>query len=132
MEFNIAIVDDTLADVLRLENFIENYFSLSEHKLNKIVSYSSGSEILKNFHPRMFQIVFMDIIMGDINGIETSRRLRKEDKEILIVFTTTSREYAFEAFPVHPFDYIVKPYEKKMLIKSLTRLYKSLILMIRR
>ena len=67
----------------------------------------------------MFQIVFMDIIMGSINGIETARILRNHDTEILIVFTTTSREYVFEAFHVHPFDYVIKPYSKKDVDKVL-------------
>ena len=113
MELNIAIVDDTLSDVVRLESFIQNYFSNSEHKLNKIISYSSGEEILKAFEPKMFQIVFMDIIMNNLNGVETSRQLRAEDTELLIIFMTTSREYAFDAFHIHPFDYVLKPYSKK-------------------
>ena len=119
MELNIAIVDDTLPDVLRLEIFIQNYFYGSGHKLNEIVSYSSGEEILKNFAPKMFQIVFMDIIMDNLNGVETSRQLRNEDAELLIIFMTTSKEYAFDAFHVHPFDYILKPYGKKDVDKVL-------------
>ena len=119
MEINIAIVDDTLSDVLRLENLIYNYFIVSEYKLNEIASYNSGEEILKNFEAKKFQIIFMDIIMGNLNGVETARQLRSEDTELLIVFITTSREYAFEAFPVHPFDYILKPYNKKDIDKIL-------------
>ena len=47
MEINIAIIDDTLSDVLRLENLIYNYFIVSEYKLNEIASYNSVEEILK-------------------------------------------------------------------------------------
>ncbi|MBR1486046.1 MAG: response regulator transcription factor, partial [Synergistaceae bacterium] len=119
LELNIAVVDDTLSDVLRLKNFIQNYFYDSEHKLNEIISYSSGEELLKVFQPKMFNIVFMDIIMNDLNGVETSRQLRAEDTELLIIFMTTSREYAFDAFHVHPFDYVLKPYSKKDVDKVL-------------
>ena len=119
MELNIAIVDDTPSDVARLECFIKNYFGLSKHKLVGIESYANGEEILKNFAPKMFQIVFMDIIMESLNGVETARQLRAEDTELLIVFMTTSREYAFEAFPIHPFDYVLKPYSQKDVDKVL-------------
>ena len=119
MELNIAIVDDTLSDIIRLENFLRNWFYGSEHKLVRISSYANGEEILKDFEPKMFHIVFMDIIMGDINGVETARQLRLEDTELLIVFMTTSSEYAFKTFPIHPFDYVLKPYHQKDVEKVL-------------
>ena len=119
MELNIAIVDDTLSDVLRLENLIRNWFGIKKYKLNEIASFNSGEEILKNFEPKKFQIAFMDIIMENLNGVETARQLRSEDTELLIIFITTSREYAFDAFPIHPFDYILKPYNKKDIDKIL-------------
>lgn len=126
MEFNIAIVDDDLSDIARLKNFIQNWFVLSEHKLNVIRTYTSGEKILKDFFPGMFNIVFMDIIMNDINGIETARALREHDTELLIVFMTTSREYAFDAFPVHPFDYVLKPYGQKDVGRVLDEIMRTL------
>ena len=113
LELNIAIVDDTLPDVFRLKSFAESWFAASEHKLAGITTFTSGEEMLKAFEPKMFQIVFMDIIMKEINGDETAKILRDYDSDLLIVFTTTSREYAFDVFPVHPFDYVLKPYGKK-------------------
>ena len=119
MDLNIAIVDDALSDVVRLENFVRNYFYRSEHKLAGISSYASGEDMLRNFEPKMFHIVFMDIIMGNINGVQTAQQLRTEDTELLIVFMTTSREHAFATFPIHPFDYVMKPYGKKEVEKVL-------------
>ena len=119
LELNIAVVDDTLSDVFRLKSFVESWFAASEHKLTVIMTFASGEEMLKAFEPKMFQIVFMDIIMKEINGVETAKILRDYDTELLIVFTTTSREYAFDAFPVHPFDYVLKPYSKKDVSKVL-------------
>lgn len=113
LNLNAAIVDDTLSDVFRLKSFVESWFAASEHKLTGITTFTSGEEMLKTFEPGMFQIVFMDIIMKEINGVETAKILRDYDTELLIVFTTTSREYAFDAFSVHPFDYVLKPYSKK-------------------
>ncbi|MBQ7155202.1 MAG: response regulator transcription factor [Synergistaceae bacterium] len=119
MELNIAIVDDTLSDVVRLKNFIRNWSYGGACELGIIHSYASGEEMLKDFAPKVFQIVFMDIVMDKLNGIETARQLRQEDTELLIVFMTTSDEYAFQAFPVHPFDYVLKPYSKNRVEKVL-------------
>lgn len=113
LELNIAIADDTLSDVFRLKSFVESWFAAREHKLTGIMTFTSGEFMLKTFESKTFQLAFMDIIMDSINGVETARILRDYDTELLIVFTTASREHAFEAFPVHPFDYIVKPYSKK-------------------
>lgn len=109
---SVAIVDDILADSMKLESFIRRCFVDAGWKfgLSEVRCYSSGVEILKDFEPGAFHIVFMDIIMDSINGIETARQLRKSDASLLIVFITTSREYAFEAFTIHTFDYILKPY----------------------
>ena len=119
MELNIAVVDDTSSDVLRLNNFIRNWAYGSSCELGVIQSYASGEEMLKDFVPKAFHIVFMDIIMGDMNGVETAQQLRLEDTELLIVFMTTSSEYAFKTFPIHPFDYVMKPYHQKEVEKVL-------------
>lgn len=50
-----------------------------------------------------------------MNGIEAAERVRKRSARCLIVFLTSSREYAFDAFPIHPFDYLVKPYQTSQL-----------------
>mgnify|MGYP000765621499 FL=1 len=51
--------------------------------------------------------------MEGTNGIETAQRLRAADPDLLIVFVTSSPEYVWDAFPVHPFDYLLKPYKEE-------------------
>ena len=60
-------------------------------------------------------LIFLDICMKGMNGIEAAERVRKRSARCLIVFLTSSREYAFDAFPIHPFDYLVKPYQTSQL-----------------
>lgn len=52
----------------------------------------------------------MDIYIDKENGIEISKLLREFDKECILIFTTTSSDYALEGFKVRAFDYLVKPY----------------------
>jgi len=48
--------------------------------------------------------------MEDLNGIEVSKLLRSVNKDVLIIFVSTTREYVFDTFAVHPFEYLLKPY----------------------
>jgi len=115
MELNIAVVDDNSRDSEKLQRGINKWLVENNHKDFQLESFNNGEEILKIFEPGKFQIIFMDIIMNFINGIETAEKLREIDKKVLIVFSTTSKEFAFEAFPLHPFDYILKPFDPDRL-----------------
>lgn len=112
MNINIAVVDDRRIDTEKLQRAIHKWFSENnKHTLNHITCFNNGEAILKDFVPEKYNIVFMDIIMNDMDGIETSKKLRELDSQLIIIFITTSSEYAFDAFPLHPFDYIMKPFE---------------------
>ncbi|MBR2561399.1 MAG: response regulator transcription factor [Eubacterium sp.] len=115
MELQIAIVDDLQADRERLEKDIRIWAARQKVKITLLKTYTRGEDILQEYQQGMFNLVFMDIVMDELNGIETAGKLREFDTDLLIVFQTTSREYAFDAFPVHPFDYIIKPYDTEKL-----------------
>ena len=116
MEISIAVVDDRRIDSEKIQRAIHKWFSEnSNHTLKNITCFTNGESILKDFMPGKFQIVFMDIIMNDINGIETSKKLRERDTQLIIIFMTTSSEYAFDAFTLHPFDYIMKPFDTERM-----------------
>jgi DNA-binding LytR/AlgR family response regulator len=76
----------------------------------KITEYESGEQLLfmLSDHPNDVDIIYLDILMGKMNGVETARRLRELGCYAQIIFLTTSDEYVFEAFDVEPFYYIVK------------------------
>ena len=120
MNFTIAIVDDRKEDRDRLEAGIKNFFSMQFNDKISIETFSSAEEFLPVFRPDKYQMVFLDIVMYEMNGIELAKRLRADDAHLLIVFQTTSREYAFDAFPVHPFDYLMKPCTSEELESVLT------------
>ena len=114
MEWRIAIVDDLKMDRERLQKDVAKWYS--QQKIDaQICVYDNGSAMLREFARDRFQIAFLDIRMDDMTGIELARQLRDVDTGLLICFLTTSREYAFDAFPVHPFDYLIKPYKEEQL-----------------
>ena len=120
MNLNIAVVDDTRLDAEKLSRVVQHWLSDSRQHTGTLTHYPNGEELLKNFEPDKYNLVFMDILMQNLNGIDTARKIRLCDNHTLLVFTTGSREFAFDAFPLHPFDYVLKPYESERVIQVLS------------
>ena len=114
MEWRVAIVDDLKMDRERLQKDVAKWYAKQEADA-QISVYDSGAAMLGEFSKDRFHIAFLDIRMDDMTGIQLAEHLRDIDTGLLICFLTTSREYAFDAFPIHPFDYLIKPYREEQL-----------------
>ena len=108
MEYRIVLADDQPEDRNRLARDLKDWFSGRAEA--RVEAYPDGASLLSETAPGSAQIAFLDIRMEGMDGITLAKRLRQNDAQILIVFLTSAREYAFDAFPIHPFDYLVKPY----------------------
>ena len=89
-----------------------------------VALYESGEELLAC--KRQFDLVFLDIQMKGIDGMETARKLRRQKFKGLLIFITVLREMVFQSFEVQPYDYLVKPIEKKHFQKMMERLLDSM------
>jgi len=67
-------------------------------------------------------VIFLDINMREMNGLEAAAILRKVAKEAMIVFATAYDEFALKAFEVGAVDYILKPFEQERISKTIARL----------
>lgn len=101
MDLNCVIVDD---EPLAL-NLLEDYVKRTPF-LKLIAKCSNGIEVLQTFHENPVDIIFMDIQMPELNGIELSKLIDK----CAIVFTTAFEQYAIEGFKVNAIDYLLKPF----------------------
>lgn len=108
MELFVAIVDDLQSERDQLRADLERIFQNDAEYELRCVCYESAEAFL-DAAPEV-QIVFLDICMEGMNGIDLARHLRRLNDRLLIIFVSTSSEYAFDAFPIHPFDYLIKPY----------------------
>lgn len=95
----IAIVDDINSDQKELHNRLSAI--LCQYSVDAaIFEYSSGEAFLSAAQNERFELVFLDIYMNGANGVETAKKLRTFDQECIIVFTTSSTDYALEGFKV--------------------------------
>ncbi len=85
----------------------------------QVIEYASGEEVLaeKNF----LDILFLDIQMPGISGMETARQLRKADSHCSIIFVTAIEDSVFEAFDVDALHYLIKPFTKEKLKEVLKK-----------
>ena len=125
MELRFAVVEDRLPDAQRLESLLRLAFGGGQPLVCD--HYESGDAFLAAFPSKNYQVVFLDICMEGTNGIETARILRRVDPDLLLVFVTSSPEYVWDAFPVHPFDYLLKPYREEKLFQLADELRRVLV-----
>lgn len=118
MDLQIAIVDDMEDDRVRLSGDVRELLAQKGCPCSVLV-YTNAEEFLSDSSHNTIKVAFLDVRMGNMDGIQLATRLRAVDSSLVIVFVTSSREYALDAFPVHPFDYLVKPYTKERLSKVL-------------
>lgn len=84
---------------------------INEQSLDAVIlNFISGNELLNYMNKRrsMADIIFLDIQMGGIGGMETARILREMGCYAQIIFLTSAEEYVFDAFKVEPVAYLVK------------------------
>ena len=109
----IAVCDDDETAVSFLRELIESY---PKQKLNAD-GYSSGEDLLRTGN--IYDLIFLDIDMKGIDGIETARRIRIHDRKVKIVYVTSYKEYAGKAFSVHAFGYLLKPVKQEKIWKQI-------------
>lgn len=116
----IAICDDLKPDSEWLASVIKTYLKENEIKAT-IYMYSSGENFIKDFEPGKYDLVFLDVYMKEISGIETAKRLRETDERCKIIFCTTSCEHGADSYDVNAFYYLVKPVEVQKLYEVMNK-----------
>ena len=106
-DIHIAVVDDLPEDREHLQAALTHY--AAKHGLRWNIScFSSGEDLLHRYTPGSFPLVFLDILMGGIDGIQTARQLRAADPDVLLVFVTTEAGYAVEGYEMDASGFLVK------------------------
>ena len=111
---DIAVVDDEKA-------IREHVCALIEEQQpgSVIEAYATGEELLAS--GKRFDIVFLDIQMDGMNGIEAARELRERQEDTVLIFITGVKEYVFDALDLYAFHYLLKPVDEGKFAEVLQR-----------
>lgn len=105
--YNIAIVDDDPEAIVTLESYLDRYCSKRGAECN-VSRFNSPVRFLASFKP-VYDIVFLDIDMPNMNGMDVARSIRKTDGETALIFVTNMAQYAIRGYEVDADDFVVKP-----------------------
>lgn len=118
----IAVIDDLPSDRQRLAADISLWAETQSLPLDSMPDqFENGEAFLKHFSVGKYDVIFLDIYMDGINGMDTARQIRESDTSCRLVFITTTSEFAVESYDLDSSWYLVKPYSYEKLSHALSR-----------
>lgn len=104
----IAVVEDDENTLKELCGYIQQYAAEKDLQLGT-VAFTNGAQLVQDLQPGAFQIIFLDIEMPVLDGLETASRIRACDQEVELVFITNIAQYAIKGYEYDALDYVLKP-----------------------
>lgn len=108
----IAVVDDLSEERAEIIHLVNTYF-INRYPAYGILpdfsEFESGESFLENFEPHTYKLVFLDIYMNELTGVETAEKLLYLDKQCRVIFFTSSTDHLLEGYGVHALSYVLKP-----------------------
>ena len=99
-----AVCEDVPADAALLVKMVEESGIPTDVRV-----FESGEALLESFKPGMYDVIFMDIYMGGMRGVDAASVIREIDPAVVIAFSTTSLDHTLESYRLKAFRYIEKP-----------------------
>ena len=115
----IAIVEDNAEYIETLKSYIERY--AKENDLSIAISMFQNGERIVNDFKSDYDIIFMDIEMPVMNGIEASTKIREIDTECVIIFISNYAQYAIKGYSVNALDYLTKPLDYALFKNTMAK-----------
>mgnify|MGYP000492213895 FL=1 len=103
----VAIVEDEAEIQEQLMGYVQRY-TRQYGTAFEVKTFADGLEILEDYRPA-YDLILLDIEMKHLDGMETARRIRELDPEVMLVFITNMAQYAIKGYAVGALDYVLKP-----------------------
>lgn len=118
----IAVCDDEKIQQELLKKYITEWAAVSGTK-TEVISFPNAESFLFQWEDdREFDLLVLDIEMGDVSGMELAQTLRKRGEEVPILFITGYEQYMAQGYEVSAIHYLLKPVNKEKLFSVLNKL----------
>lgn len=116
----IAICEDDPYQMDLLQKMIDQWASDTGIKA-EVFGFQSAEEFTFKWHDGVrYDLAFLDIQLGSMNGMELARYIRKKDKTMMLVFSTGIKDYLAKGYEVKAYRYLLKPIKEEAIRKTLT------------
>lgn len=103
----VALVEDEESSQRTLTEYLERFSQEINEKIHVSI-FPDGAEIVEDYRGN-YDIILMDILMRYMDGMEAASEIRKVDKEVVILFITSTPQYVMKGYTVDALDYVLKP-----------------------
>lgn len=121
---NIALVEDNEEEAKRLKDCLAQFQKEKSIDIS-VTLFKTGLAFIGDYKP-VFDVVFMDIDLPVLSGLEVAKAVYNMDKNIAIIFCTNLAQYAIKGYEVEALDFIVKPITYPVLCQKMEKLIKKL------
>ncbi|MEF9992526.1 MAG: LytTR family DNA-binding domain-containing protein [Romboutsia sp.] len=119
----IGICEDNSIHRNILNSYICKFFNILNYD---ILEFSSGEELLSKY-PNDIDLLFLDIQMQDLNGMDTARKIREFDNNVEIIFATSVLDYVCEGYEVNAYRYMLKPIDYNVFENNMGKCIENII-----
>ncbi len=105
---NICIVEDEQESALLLRDFICKY-GLANHKQIGVTHLSDGLDVVEEYRGQ-YDIILLDIQMKHMDGMTAAQKIREVDPDVILIFITSTVQYAVQGYTVDALGYLLKPF----------------------
>ena len=110
----IAVCEDTESDLRNLKNLIEATGTSFELDV-----FGTGEAFIEVFNKGDYDLIFLDVFMAELSGVDTAEKIRELDNDVVIVFATTSEDFTREGYRLNAYKYMIKPVIKSDVEESI-------------
>lgn len=119
--YRIALCDDDAVFTQRFQTLLAEVMDSLAISYELCIHLSADALARALESKQSFRLIFLDIFLGEKNGVAFARRLREEGHQTDLVFITVSRDFAVEGYDVFPLSYLLKPVTRDKLEKVVRR-----------
>lgn len=120
----IAILEDDAQDLASLEECLHRY-EKEQQEAFSVRSFSDPAVFLEG-NPSDYDLIFLDIDLPTMTGMELARQIRRQDSTVTLVFVTNLEKYAVSGYSVDALDFVVKPINYYRFTSMLRRALRSI------